>query len=433
MVIGNKMVKGSLVYRIRQFLKIFIEYTIENDTKIYRLKYTPLKIKQSLTKKAEGKFAHYPVQENKIVFDNYMGRGYGCNSKYVTEELLRRRADLDIVWVVKNAEAHKGEFPENVRLVEYLSDQAMKEYYTAKVWVCNYHLVAYFEKGLQKKASQKYIQMWHGSLGIKKIENDCDCLTKKQSWTYLAKKNSENTDYWISNSAFETDVYQRAFWNVKQVLEYGHPRNDLFFRQDMDLIKKKVKSYLGIAPEKRVALYVPTFRESGAFPKEKIDFDRMLESLGQRFGGSWQGVVRLHPRMDEKAEPVYHGKDSRKVIKGDYPDIRELLAAADVVLTDYSSCIFDFLLTGRPAFIYAPDIEQYNDERGFYYKLEKTPFPIAETNRELLENIEKFDERSYRSQTEHFLSEKGCLEDGHAAERVCDLIESFYKIREEQL
>ena len=98
-----------------------------------------------------------------------------------------------------------------------------------------------------------------------------------------------------------------------------------------------------------------------------------------------------------------------------------------MAMTDYSSCIFDFMLSRKPAFIFATDIENYNTERGFYYPLESTPFPVATDNIELIENIRNFDYEKYKQEVEIFLQEKGCMEDGHASERVVDLIERIIK------
>ena len=108
-----------------------------------------------------------------------------------------------------------------------------------------------------------------------------------------------------------------------------------------------------------------------------------------------------------------------------YQDIQELLASADIAITDYSSCIFDFMLTKKPGFIYATDIEEYNTERGFYYPLEETPFPIARNNEELIQNILNFDNEKYQQKVEKFLKDKGCIEDGHASERVVELIKEI--------
>ena len=106
----------------------------------------------------------------------------------------------------------------------------------------------------------------------------------------------------------------------------------------------------------------------------------------------------------------------------DYPDIQELLAGADVVISDYSSCIFDFALSRRPAFLYAPDREKYETERGFYYPLSETPFPVVEGPDELAAAIKYFDEDEYAESLEEFFAAKGNADDGRAASRAADII-----------
>lgn len=420
----------TIKLKIKGLIKKFFTYTIEDDVRIYRLKHTGFTLKRSLTKQAFQEYGTCAIEPRKIIFDNYMGHGYGCNSKYVTEELLKHHRNLDIVWTVKDIEKHRDEFPEGVRLVEYGSKQAMQEYYTAGVWVANYHLIAYLNKGLVKRDGQSYIQLWHGSFGIKRIENDCDCLTKSPSWTYLAKKNAENTDYWISNSDFESRVYRRAFWSVDRILEFGHPRNDLFFRENQKELREKVRRSLGIGMDEQIVLYVPTFREDLHFPEQKLDVRGLKQTLEEKTAEHWRVVVRLHPRMKGALETVCANVDEQVLSADDYPDIQELLAASQTVITDYSSCIFDFLLTKRPGFLYAPDIKSYHQERGFYYPLEETPFPLAESNEELFAKMKGFSRTEYEARVEQFLEGKGSKEDGHAAERVCALIEKIVREKE---
>lgn len=405
---------------IKRFIKLFIDYRIENDVKRYTLKHTKIGVSYSLKKIYEKKWGHCKVEQQKIVLDNYMGKSYGCNPKYVTEELLRRNCNLDIVWTVKNAKQHEGEMPKGVRLVEYGSPEAFLAYATAKVWVGNYHLVAYFNKGLMKKPEQTYIQMWHGSFGIKKIENDCKNLTQDKNWTVLAEKNSRYTDYWISNSKFETEVYRQAFWDVDRVLEYGHPRNDIFFGEGLAKAKNAVETYIR-RKNCKLLIYVPTFRDDSMEWEQQVDYRQLKESLEQRFSGEWLILVRMHPRMKAYASKLIPENDYCIDVT-DYPDIQELLAASDVAITDYSSAIFDFLLTGRPAFIYAPDYLEYKQMRGLYYPLEETPFSIANDNQKLAKNIAAFDEAVYKEKVFTFLEGKGAVEDGNAAKRVADLI-----------
>lgn len=411
---------NSYIRKIRKFIKKFILYTIEGEEKVYRLRHTPFCVKKHYTRTYHQNLERLPIQPNKIILDNYMGKGYGCNTKYVTEALLAAGNDLEIVWTVQDPVKQRDDFPKQVRLVRYGSPEAMKEYATAGVWVQNYQLVHYLNKGLLKKPEQVYIQMWHGSFGIKKIENDCKNLTQDRNWTILAERNSGYTDYWISNSKFETDIYKQAFWNVKKVLAYGHPRNDIFFGEGQLRARASVEQYIDTKHE-RLLLYVPTFRDDFMEWEQQLDYRLLKESLEQRFGGEWLILIRMHPRMKEYAKELMP-KEDFCIDVTEYSDIQELLAASDGVITDYSSAIFDFLLTERPAFIYAPDYGNYKQMRGLYYPLEDTPFAVAADNQKLAENIRFFDENSYKEKVRLFLQEKGSVEDGNAAKRVTELI-----------
>ena len=145
--------------------------------------------------------------------------------------------------------------------------------------------------------------------------------------------------------------------------------------------------------------------------------------MGKRFGNEWVVAIRLHPRAKSCAEEII--PQANYIFDAtNYPDIQELLSAADAVITDYSSCVFDFMLSQKPAFIYAPDMESYDTERGFYYPLAATPFPIAVNNTQLNENILNFDYDKYVQRVKDFTKEKGCIEDGKASQRVVELIKS---------
>lgn len=410
---------------IRSWAKTIIAYTIEGEYKVYRIRKTSLQIRILYTRKYHKLYDHEKICPNKIVFDNYMGNGYGCNPKYVLKCLLEmpqeRTEGLDLVWITKTPELLRPMLPARVRIVLYDSEQAFYEYATAKLWVKNFQMVHLLNQGLLKKKEQIYIQMWHGSFGIKKIEGDCGYLNADKAWLALAKKNAAYTDFWISNSRFESDVYKNAFWGAGKILEYGHPRNDLFFEQDQLQYKRKVQETYGIAPEKKLFFYMPTFRDQDHGLLQPLPYERIAEELGSRFGGEWVCLVRLHPRRVSPKQ-IEALKEQSVMDATMYPDVQELLAAADAMVTDYSSAIFDFLLTKRPGFILAEDYDAYEQIRGFYYPLTDTPFPLAKTNEELLEQIGTFDEESYRQKIDTFLKEKGSVEDGNASKRVAELI-----------
>ena len=373
-------------------------------------------------------FAHFPIQDNKIVFDNYMGRGFGCNPKHVAQELLARgTADqYDLVWLLSRQSSENSELPPQIRAVRYGSVRSFFEYATAKVWVSNYPKIHFVRCGLQKQKDQFFIQMCHGSLGIKKIDGDVAAYTQNKRWLRAAMASSRMTDFWISNSSFETNVYKTAFWDVRDeaILLYGHPRNDLFFdAEGMQRARQKVDDTCG-TQGKKLLLYAPTFREDYRTNCYRLDYAALVRHIQQRFGGHWAVLVRLHPRVQNMAADIIpSGADVADVTQ--YTDMQELLAAADCLVTDYSSCAFDFMLTRRPVFLFATDVQEYDIERGFYYPLEATPFPIAHDNAELMQRVDGFDAAAYAAGVEAFLRDKGCIEDGHASERVADLVERF--------
>ena len=371
-------------------------------------------------KKCAKKYGSLPVEKNKIIFTNYMGKGFGCNCRPVAEYLIGSGKSYDLVWAVSDPEGQRDKFPPQIRLVKYGSEEMMREYATAGFWVCNYHLVDLFGHGLRKKAGQTYIQMWHGSFGIKRQEKDVAALTKDKVWVKFSKMNAENTDYWISNCTFENDVYTRSFWNVKNIKEYGHPRNDIFFREHRAL-KTQVKEALGIAADTRFLLYIPTYRDDKRLDYYSVDFAALKKALEKKTGVKWNIVIRLHPKLTDKAAEFVPQAEYIKDGTA-YDDITDLLASADAALTDYSSAVFDFMLSYNPAFIFATDIEKYNTDRGFYYDIYTTPFPVAVNNAQLIENVRQFDIKTYQQKVQAFLTEKGSFETGNAAARVGKLI-----------
>ena len=376
------------------------------------------------------------VQNKKIVFMNYFGKPYGCNPKYIAEEIIKRNLPLDLIWLCEKIDAKtKKQFPSQIKLVKYKSKQCIKEMASAKFWISNHHFVPLIKIGLRKKEKQYYIQTWHGSLGIKRIEKNVEHLANDIAFMKNSQLNADYTNYWISNSSFETQVYKDAFEPIKDsdIMQIGHPRNDIFFMPDetKKVITAKVHSKLNISPDKKILLYAPSFRDEKRLDCFNINSEKILNTVKTKFGNEWVLAIRMHPRLAKESKKIF--KFSKEIINASaYPDIQELLMASEAMITDYSRCIFDFMLSRKPAFIFATDIEKYNTERGFYYPLETTPFPIAKNNEELIENIKNFDYEKYKNEVELFLQEKGCIEDGHASEKIVDLIEKLQIINKEE-
>ena len=359
------------------------------------------------------------VKPNKIVFITDQGE-YICNPKYITEQLIRENITCDIVWAVrKEVIVNSREYSPQIKFVEWLTLKFYYQIARAKIIIIN--SVAFpAEQAIHKKNRQIMIQTWHGSLGIKKFgagaHND-------RNWVEMATHRSQKTDFCISNSSFEDMVYRTTFWPETEILQYGHPRNDILFphsNTNREEIKEKILSLFGIKGNPKIALFAPTFRDNREFFYYSIQYDELLVALKKRFTGDWIVFAKFHLGLRDSPyrNQLLSSKPKAVIDVTDYVDIQELLLIADVGLTDYSSWIFDYLITGKPGFIYAVDIAEYIVERGLYYPLEATPFPIATNNYELCHNILSFDEQLYKTRVEEFLIGKGCVDDGHASERV---------------
>lgn len=364
---------------------------------------------------------HAKVDPKKIVFMTHSD-AYECNPKYIADEMLRQGLDLKLVFVApKRGEFDRTAFPKEIKLVRRDSFAALREISSARFWIDN-SINFLWQEGIEKKKNQVYFEVWHGSLGIKRIGRED---VKNERWVRLAGACNDVTDYCVSNSSFESEVYRTSFWQKPKILLYGHPRNDCLF--DAEKIKRageKIRKKYGLAPDCKLLLFAPTFRENRFDVLKDFDFEKLRDSLSRRFGGEWSILLRHHFE-DRNKKGTEKGLPSFVKDVTDHLDIQELLCAADAGLTDYSSWAYDYILTGKPLFIYAPDKEEYCAVRGLYYPLESTPFPVAETGDRLAENIAGFDAEKYAGKVREFLEEKGCVEDGNASKRVVKKIKEL--------
>ena len=349
-----------------------------------------------------------PIRKRAVLFQTFQGE-YCCNPKYVTEALAAC-PDTDIIWAL-GLDADARALPARVKIVRKGTLRHCLAVATAKVW---------FENGLNlvrspyasKRRGQVYFQPLHGSLGLKR---------QGLAGAEIRVKADAITDFCISNSAFETDVYRTSYWPTTEILEYGHPRNDVFFRsaEEKARITARVRRMLGVSAATRLALYAPTFRPDGDISCFDLDPVALKEALERRFGGDWTVLFRLHKRdMARHRAPPGSWTDASGI-----PDMQELMIACEVGVTDYSSWICDFVLGDGYGFIYATDVEKYSENPGFYYPLETTPFPIARSNEALSAAIASFDVEKYMADKASFMKARGCVEDGHASERCARKIE----------
>lgn len=363
---------------------------------------------------------HEQVCDNKILFSTFNSE-YTCNPKAITEEIIRRNLPWEIVWLKKGK---TDNVPEQVKCVSPRSAEFYIEAATSKVWVSNSITMTYY--GAIKKDNQVLFQTWHGSIGLKRFN-----VESNKKWVKLARKDAKITDYCISNSTFENDVFRESLWDSSEILQYGHARNDILLKDDSDeniiAIKEKIYSLYNISPDKKIALYAPTFRDDKGLEHYDIDYEALRSALNRRFGGEWIILTRLHSRLKKLSKYLEEQFPDFVINCSHYPDIQEIMLIADVGITDYSSWICDYILTKKPGFIFATDLADYNQERGFYYPLNTLPYPVAENNEQLIQNILNFKSEGFVEKCDEFLKSKGCIDDGHAAERIVDKLEEIMK------
>ncbi len=353
----------------------------------------------------------FPLQENKYFCISMQGKNYGCNVLALATYIQNKEPNAKIVWafasiINKENPTLKGTLVKSFKYYWHL--------FTSKYVLSNqrfsYSLYPY------KRTGQIYLQMWHGT-ALKRIEKD----------TIMSKGNIQDSiydskliDVFISGSHFMTEIYKRSFWYEGDIEETGTPRNDIFFGNHPNVINKVCK-FLKVDNKDRFVLYAPTFRKNYDLEQYNIDSDLIIDSLQKNMGGKWHFVVRLHPNllMDQKIARI-HEKFPRSIDGSLYPDMQELLYVADILITDYSATMFDFMYSKKPCFLYIPDVDTY--DRGFYWKIKDLPFPSFKESKHICDAINNFDNQSYIKAINSFLIQIGDCESGHASEKIYHLL-----------
>ena len=386
----------------------------------------------------------FPVNRRKIVFCCIEGTtGYTCNPKYIAEELIKRNRQkntkevYELVWLVNDI---SKEFPKEINAVKNTLWNRAYHLSTAGVWIDNSRK----QLEARKRKGQIYIQTWHAKLGFKPT-----CLDRGASFSKIAylvsKHDSDMIDYVLSNSKWYDDTLPTGMIYNGATLRTGSPRCDILVkagkdRTFKDRIKKNMLERFSIQQEGKeenihFLMYAPTFRGGSQGTNREIatsqgfpDYKCLIENLEKRFGGTWIVLLRLHPQlvarnMDLEIANSLTELKGKVISASRIDDMYEILAGCDAFMTDYSSAAFDAAVMKIPVFLYADDYKEYEGERGtLLWDLRKLPFPLAENNQELEQQIELFDEDGYRENLEKLFVETQMEESGEAAKEVVGFI-----------
>lgn len=370
----------------------------------------------SIAKKMLYAFYIFPIKNNRIVFSAYSGKQYSCNPKYISQWINHEHnGEYEIVWAFSNPASI--DLPDkNIKKVKFKSLKYLYYVLTAKVIVDNVEAWSI----LPKRKGQLVLNTWHGGgayKGVGLMRRDSSDETDKN----MLKKNERVSVYLSSSKVFTNLTLRQSFHFTGKVLEVGMPRNDILLQNDQQKacdLKKK----LGLDSDLKLVLYAPTFRKDTQY-QYILDEKLLVDALHTRFGGKWKLLIRGHYYLDQINIVNFTALDV-----SNYPDMQELLLISDILITDYSSSMWDFSLMNKPGFLFMPDYSEYQHEREFYTPVSEWPYPACTSMNNLIDQIHSYNpEQSARKIIEHHLALGNCetgMASAYAGEKIIAFCQS---------
>ncbi|MBQ6217206.1 MAG: CDP-glycerol glycerophosphotransferase family protein [Erysipelotrichaceae bacterium] len=356
----------------------------------------------------------HPLKD-KIVLCSYGGRGYSDNPQHVADAIKRERPSIDICCVVLDINI---EVPKYVRKIKKNSVGELLEYATARIIINNTRFPLY----LAKRKGQMFVETWHGCFPLKKIGYAMEDITPLGK--ALVKHDSDITDIFLSGSKYLTNIIKRDFKYNGTILEKGVPRLDVLFdTSNIDCLYEQ----LNIKRNCKILIYAPTFRDNGRTDVYDIDFERLKNALEERYGGEWVILVRFHPNIAEYADSLQYS--SWLINATVITDIYDIMKITDIMITDYSSIGQEFsYYLKRPVLLYAKDMDEFQNDRGMYYKIQDLPYPIAENNDQLISLVKTYSFSKDNADLNAFFNEAGFVGNGNTSKEVAEYIISYLQI-----
>lgn len=394
-----------------------IRYYVENNQLCMRVDYEWHSFENTKKKRRILKKYIYPllrilpIRKKVVIFEGWWGAKYHCNPKYLYEYIQNNHPEYQCVWFLNDQYIPVYGNAKRIRR------KSLKYYYylsVGKYFVNNVN----FNDEYEKRKGQIEIQTMHGTplktLGLdvpgelddpedrKKFLRRCD------RWNYLVVQSDKASQITASCYAFK-----------KEFLRTGYPRNDILFEKNNERDIKSIKQKLGIPLNKKVIMYAPTWRKRNYF-EIHMDLDDLKKSLDDEY----VLLLRIHPF-------AYSGFD--KSILNDfvynfstYESVEELYLISDLVITDYSSVMFDYTILNRPIMFYTYDLKEYRDYlRGFNFDFEnEAPGPLLETYDELKDALLHIDQvsKEYDDALQKFRNKFNEYEHGNASKQIFEKV-----------
>ncbi|GFI49089.1 teichoic acid poly(glycerol phosphate) polymerase [Lachnospiraceae bacterium] len=358
-----------------------------------------------------------PIKNKEFLFLSFDGKQYSDSPKYISEYLQENVDGLEFTWAFNEIGKYDYLLNRGFKLIDRKSLLFIITCTNVKYIVTNNYIPSY----IPIRKSQILLNTWHGGSPLKTVgfmESNPDPYN-----VFYYKLQNDRYTAFLSSSVFVTEgVLMDSFHYYGQVLPYGMPRNSILFTDHEDVINK-VYNYFNLSrsPNSKIIIYAPTFRGSadeGFFlPQEQqLDIDGLLDILEEIAEDHYYFLFRAHHAMADSIS------SNKAIIATDYPDMQELLCAADILITDYSSCMGDMALMKKPVFLYTPDLEDYISSRGFYWDIYSLPFPIAKTNSSFFDVIKAFDVSEYEAGVQAYLDRLGSYESADSTQKAVEWI-----------
>ncbi|MFB7216686.1 CDP-glycerol glycerophosphotransferase family protein [Streptomyces sp. NPDC056227] len=354
---------------------------------------------------------HRPLDPHLAVYGAYWNRGVACNPAAIHAKACELAPHIRGVWVVSSR--HRDRMEPGTPYVIEGSRAYWRAMATATYLINN----SSFPGGFTKRPGQVYLQTHHGTplktMGLD--QRAYPALTNGISFEKIVA-HADQWDFSLSANPHTTEIWDRVYPSSYEHLNLGYPRNDIFFTATAAQ-RAEIRDRLSLAPGQTTLLYAPTHRDYRKDFVPRLDLERLARELGP----DHVVLVRAHYFYGRSAR--LHG--ARVIDVTGHPSVEELCLASDVLITDYSSLMFDYACLDRPIISYAPDWAAYRASRGTYFDLLSgrpgdTPGAVATTEDELIEVFRSGAWRSARTTALRaaFRARFCPYDDGRAAERV---------------
>lgn len=370
----------------------------------------------------------FPPKKKSILFESFNGKLPSDNPLAIYKAIIEKQPKNDFYyWGVKKSFLKEAQlkFPD-LNFVVRFSFKWMLVATRANYWIFN----ARMPHWLKKNKKTIYIQTWHGT-PLKKLGIDIDTVSMPGTDTEIYKKNfiAEATrwNYLVAPNEYSRKIFQTAFNFKNNFLNIGYPRNDeiIHYREDKEYQKNLRKKIIG-KDTGRVILYAPTWRDDYYIGKGNYKFYMPFDLMKiiNMISGDDTLIIRPHYLIGDSIDV---SKYSHHVKVCTNQSINDLYLISDLLITDYSSVMFDFALLNRPMLFYPYDLEHYQEElRGFYFNYQDVPGPIAENEKEFYKYLDQFLHSgqfdSYKEKQKNFYKKFASWEKGTASKEIAELV-----------